>query len=173
MPYAITLRLDAAAATRVAALWRTLAERGISDDSIRLGYGPHVTLAILPDAADHEQLVSVAAGLVPCLRPIHVVFSHLGLFPGACSVLFLAPAASATLLERHAEVLAALAGAPVDPHYRAGQWVPHVTLAKDVVNPAAAILALGGAGLPIPAILDTLEVVRFRPVERLDSFPLG
>ncbi len=43
MPLAMTLRLDDAAAASVVAMWRALAESGVDDDCLRLGYPPHVT----------------------------------------------------------------------------------------------------------------------------------
>jgi hypothetical protein len=51
MPLAAALRLDDAAAAPVSALWRALAEAGVDDDCLRLGYPPHVTLAVWPDDA--------------------------------------------------------------------------------------------------------------------------
>ena len=172
MPYAVTLTLDAAAARRVAVLWETLAACGASDDSLRLGYAPHITLAILPDAADPSRILEAVAKLGARWRPVPVVLSSLGRFPGPRSVAFLAPTPSAALLARQADLLAALRGQAVDAHYRTGFWVPHVTLAKDIADPSAAIRALTDVGLPIPAVLDALEVVRFRPVDILASFSL-
>ena len=63
MPFAITLPLDTDAARRVIACWEALAQAGLSDDSLRLGYPPHVTLAICPDntAPDTLQRALTAA----------------------------------------------------------------------------------------------------------------
>jgi hypothetical protein len=50
--------------------------------------------------------------------------------------------------------------------------VPHVTLASDLIDPGAAIAALGPPLLPIDGVLNTIEVVRFRPVQILASHRL-
>ena len=46
MPFAATLRPDDATAAPVVAMWRALAEGGVDDDRLRLGYLPDVTLAV-------------------------------------------------------------------------------------------------------------------------------
>ena len=167
MPYAITLGLDAEAASLVVAMWRQLAARGLSDDAIRLGYRPHVTMAVFADDADPDRLLAAARDRATEWRALPIKLASLGLFPGTPAVLFLAPVATTGLLAIHKELLTALAGQPVDPHYRPGHWVPHVTLAKDLIDPPAALSALAPPPLPITAVLDSVEVVRFRPVHVL------
>jgi len=70
-------------------------------------------------------------------------------------------------------LLNSLTGEPVDPYYQIGRYVPHVTLASDLADPAAAVAALVPLPLPIAATLDRLDVVRFRPVEVLESHILA
>jgi hypothetical protein len=50
--------------------------------------------------------------------------------------------------------------------------MPHVTLAADLTDPAGALAALGPLSLPVSAVLDTLEVVRFGPPRVLASHRL-
>jgi len=173
MPFAITLRLDTAAAAHVAAIWETLASHGISDDAIRLAYPPHLTLAIFPDNADGPRLLTAARGHAARWRDLPVSLASLGVFPGTPATLFLAPIATPELLKRHAELLGSLPGETIDPHYRAGHWVPHVTLASDLIDPAAALAATGPPRLPISGVLDTVDLVRFRPIKLLGSHALA
>jgi 2'-5' RNA ligase len=173
MAYAITLRLDTTAAVLVEAMWQVLASRGVSDEALRLHYPPHLTLAVLADTADPEYLLAAARQCAARWRELPTTFASLGLFQGTPATLFLAPVVTADLLARHAALLTALTGEPVDPHYQIGQFVPHVTLAKDVVDPAAAVAALGRLPMPITAVLDRSDVVRFRPVEILESHTLA
>jgi 2'-5' RNA ligase len=167
VPYAITLRLDAKASGLVAAMWEALAAKGASDDSLRTLYPPHVTLAVLPDNADQARLSSTAREFAAKWRALPITLGSLGLFPGTPAVLFLAPVVTRELLAMHAGTLSSLTGEPIDPHYTADRWVPHVTLAKDLTTPE-----LVPFGLPIDTILDKIEVVRFRPVEILTSHDL-
>jgi hypothetical protein len=50
--------------------------------------------------------------------------------------------------------------------------VPHVTLSRDIADPAAALAALNTCRLPISGELDAAEIVRFRPVEVLATHRL-
>ncbi len=102
MPYAITLRLDAAAAAPVASMWQALALQGVSDEAVRLGYPPHVTLAVCADAANSERLLAAARTWAAQWRELPVTLASLGLFPGPPATLFLAPVVTPELLERHA-----------------------------------------------------------------------
>jgi 2'-5' RNA ligase len=172
MPFAITLRLDAEAASLVEAMWQTIASRGVSDDALRPGYAPHLTLAVFPDSADQGRLTAVARSGAARWRALPITFASLGVFPGTPATIFLAPVVTPALLALHAEVLDSLAGEPVDPYYRSGHWVPHVTLASDLIDPAAVVAALDPPRLPIDGVLSAVEVVRFRPVQILASHRL-
>jgi 2'-5' RNA ligase len=170
MPFAITLGLDATAAVTVEAMWQMLASRRISDDAIQLKYAPHVTLAVLADSADSEQLLAAARDHAERWPQLPITLASLGVFPPA--TLFLAPVVARELLERQATLLGCLGDETVVPHYQIDHFVPHVTLAQDLKDPAEAIAALGPLRLPIKAMLDRIEVVRFRPVELLASHKL-
>jgi 2'-5' RNA ligase len=92
MPLAVTLRLDDAAAAAVVAMWRALAEGGVDDDCLRLGYPPHVTLAVWPDGAPAGTLLAAAVerfgaewGALPA------TLAGFGVFPGAPAVVWAAP----------------------------------------------------------------------------------
>jgi 2'-5' RNA ligase len=172
MPYAITLMLDAVSAPSVVAPWETLAAHGISESAIRSGYPPHLTLAVFSDGADAERLIGAARETSARWRKLPIRLTSLGVFPGPPAVMFLAPVVTQALLTAQAELLIELDNEPVDPHYRSGGWVPHVTLADDLTDPAAALAVLQPLRLPIDAMLDTIEVVRFRPVEVLASHAL-
>lgn len=178
MPYAVTLRLDAAMAAPVEAMWRALAAAGLHDDSLSLGYPPHLTLTILPDGADASRLAATVADCAVAWTAIDLNPAGLGLFVTPEPVLYLAPVPTAALIGRHHDLAAALGDNPADPHYRRGAWVPHVTLAKggpardpgwtgralDCLRPLCADLRPGRA--------DRLDLVHFRPVTVLHSHPL-
>jgi 2'-5' RNA ligase len=169
MGYAITLRLDATAAVTVEAMWHALASRNLTVEALSLGYPPHLTLAVFAEDANPERLLAAARECAGHWPKTPTTFASLGLFAGPPSTLFLAPIVTPELLARHATLLTLVAGEPIDPHYQRGQFVPHVTLASDLTDPAVAVAALNPLPLPVTAILDRLDVVRFRPVEVLQS----
>jgi 2'-5' RNA ligase len=173
MPLAVTLRLDDAAAAPILAMWRALAEGGVDDGCLRLGYPPHVTLAVWPEEAPVEPLAAAVGRFGAEWGALPVALAGFGVFPGAPAVVWAAPVATETLLERQAALVAAVPGTPCHPHYRPGHWVPHVTLGQtDALGRAMEALAPLWRG-PLPGRLDRLELVRFRPVEVLRGLPLG
>jgi 2'-5' RNA ligase len=179
VPYAVTLRLGAAAAAPIEAMWRALAAAGLHDDALALGYPPHLTLAIQPDTVDPARLRDAAARCAATWSTEPLRFAGFGLFVAPEPVLFLAPVVTDALLVRHAALATMLADLPGDPHYRPGAWVPHVTLAK---GGAAAEPGWMGRALDclapfwpavLPAAPDRVELVKFRPVTVLADFPIN
>ena len=169
MPYAVTLPLDAAAAGRVRRMWDALAEQAGIDDAIRLGYAPHLTLAVLPDAAPATEIEKAVFHVTKDWSPFSVTLAGLGVFPGAPPVVWVAPAVTGELLARHAALHEGLAAFAVHPHYQRNHWVPHVTLSQGGPSSAAraAEVVTSIWDGPIRARFEQVELVRFQPVEIL------
>ena len=172
MPFAITLCLDPASAGVVEAMWRRLAELRIDLDRTLLGYDPHVTLGIYPDETPVEALSGAVEHLGAVWPAVPVALAGIGSFPGVTSILWAAPVVTPDLLDRHLALQAALPGIPVHPHYRAGSWVPHITLTGALGDPGPALAALTACWQPLSGFLCRLELVKFRPVTRLRSWTL-
>jgi 2'-5' RNA ligase len=172
MPFAITLCFDSVSAQTVAAMWRTLSEQGIDADRERLGYAPHVTLAIHPDDTPVARLETATETLARDSHALPVTPSGIGVFPGPTSIVFAVPVVTAELLRRHAALHAALSGSRPHAHYEPSHWMPHVTLSGALTDPARALSALVSSWRPIIGMLDRLELVRFRPVEIIRSHAL-
>ena len=172
MPYAVTLCLDDSAARGIAEVWQRLADAGISDSMVTLGYRPHLTLAIA-DRADPAATVAVLKEFAERTPSLPVPFVGLGAFLAPARVLWAAPRVDRALLDLHEALHATLAWPP-HPHYTPGRWVPHCTLADDMTPEAFE----RGARLvadwwqPATATLGRIDLVRFRPVEILWQQPL-
>jgi len=175
MPCAVTLRLDAAMAAPVEAMWRALAEAGLHEDSLALGYPPHVTLSIHPDGIDATQLADAlrrcAAGWAAPVLDI----AGFGIFAAPVPVLYLAPVVTPVLLQCRHALAEALPGLACDPHYQPGAWVPHITLAK-----GGPVGEPGWMGRALDRLVPLwpgpwrgragrLDLVHFRPVTVLQS----
>src|SRR5579859_157536 len=173
MPFAVTLRLDEASAPAVEAMWRLLAEHGIDTDRHELGYPPHVTLAIYADDVPVRRLHHALALCADRWKAVPISLSGLGVFPGLKSILWAAPVVSQQLLAVHMELQAVMPDLSVHAHYRAGAWVPHVTLSGPLADPARAIAALIPFWQPLTGSLARIDLVRFRPIELMASIPLS
>jgi len=171
MPYAVTLPLDDAAAAHVRRMWSALSEQAGADDAIRLGYEPHITLAVLPDALPVADVEHAACRAAASWTVLPVALAGFGIFPGATPVIWVAPIVTADLLAIHASLHADLAPLPVDPHYRPGFWMPHVTLSQEGMSSTARMIEIASSVWhgPISAYLKRIELVRFRPVKVLRS----
>ena len=170
MALAISLVFDAETAARVEALWRSLAAAGISRDMLELNYPPHVTLIVTDDEAlelpmrqalDNGDAVALAVKLGPVRR-----------FAGT-DITWLAVDGGPALHALHGALADAVPLEAIRPHYRPGQWVPHMTL--QITGDA-----LAGQGLLGAAWQDVreakaikLELARFLPVATLAGVALN
>jgi 2'-5' RNA ligase len=167
VPFAVTLPLDTPSAVPVQLLWERLADAGLSRDSHDLAYVPHLTLAVIDDAADLDALIGRLGRLAPSLSALQTTFVGFGVVPGVPSVLWLAPVVTAPLLQMQRDICGTISAQLLHPHYRPGEWVPHVTLAKDLVDTAAAIALVATGWSAQTSHLRRLELVRFRPIKHL------
>ena len=169
MPFAVTLPLDAAASAQVELVCSALAQRGISNSARRLGYPPHVTLAVYEDNAEQAGPLEAARRTAATWRRLRVSCPALGAFPDPPATLFLIATPSEALLRMQVALCQALPQEHLHPHYRPGLWLPHVTVADDlpIARIPAAMAAAGAAFQPVTAMLDQVELVRFRPVKLL------
>ncbi len=129
-----------------------------------LGYGAHITLAVY-DEMDGRAGQEAIASLIEDTAAIPLRCAGFGIFPGPPCCLWLVPVVTPRLADLQAGLIAALPTG--HPHYSDG-WIPHLTLADDLPDTAAAAAAvrlLGPAALPISGTLHRIDIVRFRPVE--------
>jgi 2'-5' RNA ligase len=173
MPFAITLRLDPASAGRIEGLWQVLAAEGIDTDRHHLGYPAHITLAIYPDGTPEARLHTALTEFAASARVHAVTLGGIGVFPGAASILWVVPVVSRDLLALHAKLAAALPDLPVHPHYRPDAWIPHITLTGALPDPGPALKTLLAHWHPVSGEWIQVDLVRFRPVEVLQSCSLA
>ncbi|WP_072314597.1 2'-5' RNA ligase family protein [Agrococcus sp. Marseille-P2731] len=147
----LELLLDERAEAQVRALWRALADAGLSSLARHEAPSnrPHVTLLALAglsaDAAPQDVPLPVPLVLGPPLL----------MGEGDRRVLALAIVPSAELLALQRQVRQAAGGddAQQDPHFAAGRWLPHVTLARRLrLADAAQALALMGPSIEAHAV---------------------
>jgi 2'-5' RNA ligase len=167
MACAVNLRLDVDASARVRALWDALSAAGFANHAARLGYEPHLTLALLDDAADAARLGRIVREVTADWHAMRLSLSAVAAFPADPATLWLAPTVTTPLLDLHASLCAALP-AP-HPNYRPGAWIPHITLADDVTSDTvgAAIALVAEQFRAFVAILDGVDLVRFPPISLL------
>ena len=171
MPLAVTLCLDDETAVGVERMWRALEEQtGDDDDALRLGYPPHLTLAIIPDAPVTAHIEKAVFDLVDNWDALPLTLAGFGVFPTSSPVIWLAPVVTKLLLACNETLCAALVPNPIDPHYCPGAWVPHVTLSQGTRSVARAVEVASSVWRgPIRGWADRIDLVRFHLVKILCS----
>ena len=171
MAYAFCLRFDEATEAAVLAVWQALAAGGASDDMLRLGYPPHLTLATL-DVEPPLAVVEAALDGVGDAAGFAVRLGGVKRFPET-SIVWLAVDGGEALADLHLMLSGRLPEALVREHYRVGQWVPHVTLQTQ--GDAAMAMRIAQAAWPagVEARVEHLELVQFPPVAVLKGLALA
>jgi 2'-5' RNA ligase len=181
MANALEFQFDPASDEAVRRLWAALETNGIPTPAREPGR-PHLSLARC-DATDPARLVEAVSAFAGDGSSFDVEFGALGVFAPE-GWMFLAPVATAQLLERHARVHAWLAG-PVAAaagvtavhrdSYAPGRWVPHCTLTQRLVPGLAAqtVRLCLASDLPRTARVERIGLTHYPPLAELCSFALG
>ena len=138
-----------------------------------LGYPPHLTLVRYADIA--PDILSKALERVAKEEPVSLTFDRICLFEVDPLVLWLAPRSDRRLIALHANIHATIGPALCDPHYRPGQWIPHLTLATVIpANRREDALALAAESVePFELAFDRAESVAWPPLRVLEMVQLS
>jgi|SRR5215211_1820895 len=172
MAYAVSLLFNAEVANAISTRWQRLADAGISRSMLDLGYQPHVTLAVFDDldADVAAAALDIIFNDVVCLD---VSLSGIATFGAASGVCYAALAPSPDLIRLHAATLAAI-HATCRPHYQAGRWTPHCTLAMNLsdadVDRARSLLERDWR--PLTGTFERADFVEFAPVTGIKRWTL-
>jgi 2'-5' RNA ligase len=99
---------------------------------VDLGYQPHLTLAVYDELA--VEAASAALDRVfDNVDRMPVTLTGFSTFGAGSGVCYAALAPSPDLMRLHATIVVAI-GEICRPHYRAGRWTPHCTLATSMTD---------------------------------------
>ncbi|TNC09563.1 2'-5' RNA ligase family protein [Methylobacterium terricola] len=163
MGFAISLRSDHPSAGTVRALWRDAAPFEERPSMARLGYPPHITLAIYDDGVREDEARDALDHACRDLPALRLTFDAIRTFEGPPLVLWAAPRPDPMLYAAHAAIHAVIDPAGCRPHYRPGAWIPHCSLATQVRHECRDD-ALAFAHAPRAAfevIFDALDCIAF------------
>lgn len=172
MDYAITLTFDIATDTDVRGIWQAVADAGVGEYMLRLGYRPHLTLAVIDENAPLDA-IEAAFDMLATSSPIALQLGEIRRFEGT-PVVWLAVDGGPHLASLHRMLVGNLSAESVHPNYRAGVWVPHITLYHQGEGPERAEAIARAIWLaPRSASGHRLELVQFPPAAVLRSTALG
>jgi len=174
MSFSIELHFDEKSNLIIRNMWKKLRERGISAYMDQYGGFPHIALAVFDDIdiLEMERLIEKAAENESMFT---VKMPSLGIFPSSESVLFLSPAASASLINLHAKLHRTLKDTEGKwEYYLPDFWVPHCTLGMNIPKSKLhdALDAIVEDYEPLDVRIETIQLVEFNPVKLVKSFKL-
>jgi hypothetical protein len=160
MAYTIELQLNRAAEAKFLKQWDILRDANVTDLSYRLGYKPHITLAMYHEI-DETKTVAKLEKFVAAETAIPVEFRHITV---SRESIFCQPIENPALRKFHTRFVKVFGESFRDVD-RAGTWTPHCSVGMEV--PAGkmgrAIDGLAAAWTPISGLADRLALVKFRP----------
>ena len=133
MAVGVSAWFDSATESSIRAMWKLLADAGLSRTLHNGPYRPHITLAVY-ETVDREAFVPAARQHLLSLRPFRVVFAGLGVFLNDPPTAYLSVTPSDQLHQLHRDVhdlLRTHAQGPA-PHCLRDLWNPHATLAFEL-----------------------------------------
>jgi len=137
---------------------------------------PHISLAVF-DEVHIPKLCVILHDFASRMEPLTIRFSSIGLFPGSENIVFLAPVVTESLISAHAMLHRYLTDANMKCHlhYLPGAWVPHCTITAEepLEKSIESIQKIHSAQVLGEYSLDSIHLVKFRPVVSLASFQLG
>jgi 2'-5' RNA ligase len=175
MPISITIPLNDDAADVVREIWHRLSRIGLALDCLVPVNKPHITLAVLQKDSPLLRLRETLHANGKERSCLEVPIPLVGIFPGATSSICLLPTKTPQLATLHQNLVDKISPSNILSHYHPVHWIPHVTLSRNIRD-----AKLAAAGLqcvldfwePIQLRLNAIEIVRFLPVETLESVQL-
>lgn len=174
--FSIELFFDEGAETAVRTTYDCLSESGLGLFLPEPAARPHVSLAVY-DALDVSRAEAKLERFAAETPRLPFSLGSVGFFSTTEGVVFLAPVATCEFLnlhERFHHEFADVAASEWD-YYEPGRWVPHCTLLmgvpRDLLSRALDVCL--GTTLPIYGHFTSVGLVQFRPVNILNTWPLG
>lgn len=171
MAIAVSLLFDPEVDGAVRRVWQALADNGICSAMDNLGYAPHVSL-IVSDDDDLAMSLSGAIAAMAGERGLDLSLGPARQFPDT-SIVWLACDGGAALFDLQKRIADVVPVDRIRPHYRPGQWTPHVTV--EMAGDAAE--GLRHANQLWPEVRKArsvrLELAQFMPVRPLSGVDLA
>src|ERR1700737_1005164 len=155
MAFAVTLLFDPATSDAISARWKRLADAGLSNSMLDLGYRPHVTLAVYDELAV-DAAVAALDRVFDDVGQMAVTLTGLSTFGPGSGVCYVALAPSPDMMELHATIVGAI-GEICHPYDQIEHWIPHCTLATGMTDAemGRAENLLGGEWRPLTGMFET------------------
>lgn len=175
--YAVELHFDEATEEKVRAVWKAIADAGVSTSMLDGISRPHITLGVCDELS--TTLKNELAHFARDTKPFDVSLSFLGCFNAPEGVVFFGPTPTDAMFRLHTRFhtfFSAHAG-KIWKHYLPSQWVPHCTLAFRLNAEQLRDGFVIAAGTPLPISGKIVEIGLLSgiggPEKELVSYEMG
>jgi 2'-5' RNA ligase len=172
MAYAVSLLFNADVTDVIAAHWRRLANANLSRSMLDIEFPPHVTLTVY-ETLRTDVATAALDRVFENVDQMAVTLTGVTTFGAGSGVLYAALSPSGDLMRLQTMVAAAIDEA-CRPHYQAGGWTPHCTLATglDDASLDRAKTILEGHWRPLKGVFEAAALVEFTPVTSVKHWTL-
>ena len=173
MAYAVSLLFNSSLAEIVSERWMRLADADVSRSMLDVGYPPHVTLVVY-DTLSADVAIAALDSIFENVDQMPVTLTSVTTFGDGSGVLYAALAPSPDLMRLQAKAAVAI-GEVCRPHYQAGSWTPHCTLATGVddTNLDRAKTIIERDWRPLTGVFEAAALVEFLPVTGIRRWALA
>jgi len=167
MALALNLRCGNPTGGAIVSLWDRAGAFEGSPSMRALQYAPHFTFAIY-DTSDVTEALATATMIQAAKErsAAEISFNRIRTFAGPPLVLWAEPEPTEMLFEMHHQIHTAIDPTLCRPHYRPGNWIPHCTLAMQILpdRTADALAFANDFRGGVRASFDIVDCATFLPV---------
>jgi len=177
MRYGIELHFDKVSTSVVKEVWSQLAVVSQSDYMVSNGIYPHISLAVLDNISEPEQLREMLEVLSQEILPEPLKDTGIAYFESQKPVVYLGFTKGGFLSSIHAGVEGVLETLGVTNHeyYQQNTWTPHCTLGMEFgAEKLDAVVSMAKTiEWNVPFCVDEIRLTAYSPTEDMRPNPLG
>ncbi len=176
MGYAVEMYFDKKSSKKIEDMWKILIREANISDLYDFNSRPHISLGVYNDDIDIEAFINKVEKFSEKNKCFKAKFSNIGIFNTAEGVLFLAPKVDRQLLSFHEEFhrLTDDFKGQINKYYLPELWIPHCTMVMN--NSRTKFLKcleiVEDTFEPMQVQIEQIGIIKFRPVEHIESFNL-
>jgi len=174
MGCAICVAASNSSKEKICNLWDGVSRFEKAPSMRALSYPPHFTFAIYSEM-DVQELQDKLGNIFKGVLPISVTFDQIRHFDASPLVLWLSPKNNSALAALHSKIHSIVSQHQCSENYRPSRWIPHCTLATDILEAKRAeALKYASAKIdPLEVIFDRVDFIDYPPIRIAESIFLS
>ncbi len=176
MAYSIELYFNHAFEEKIHRLWDVLRKNNVPSIMQKIGSRPHIALSILDDIAE-EKIPDIIHYIGDHYPQFEIDFPAISMIPGKSQAVFLSPSQTERLTTIQGSLHEYLLKKGHTPreHYYPDQWLPHVTISKELSFKQTLETLKACEHCPVTGNATVIEagIIEFRPRKQIETCRLN